>query len=87
MHNNVQVEQIMIWGVSARFESYQIVIWFDAKQIPEVAESQWGISLEAEVGIVMCWGQVASLTGMCDEYQAPQETETYSKLDTLISLK
>lgn len=71
----------------ARFESYQIVIRFDAKQIPEVAESQWGVRLEAEVRIVMRWGQVASLTGMCDEYQAPQETETYRPLDTFVTLK
>lgn len=47
-----------------RLQSYQIVVRFDAKQIPEVAESQRGVGLEAEVRIVMCWGQVASLAGM-----------------------
>lgn len=39
-----------------QFQSYQVVIWFDAKQIPEVAEGQRGIGLEAKVRIVMRWG-------------------------------
>jgi len=46
------------------FWSYQVVVGFDAKQISEVAEGKRGVSLEAEVRIVMSWGQVASLTGM-----------------------
>lgn len=45
------------------FQSYQVVIWLDAEQISEVAEGQRGVRLEAEVRIVMCWSQVASLTG------------------------
>lgn len=56
--------------VSTRIKSYQVVVWFDAEQIPEVAESQWGVRLEAEVRVVMSWGQVASLTGMCSKYSS-----------------
>lgn len=40
--------------------SYQVVIWLDAKQISEVAKSQGGVRLEAEVWVMVGWGQVAS---------------------------
>lgn len=49
-------------------ESYQVIIWFNAKQISEVAESQGSVGLEAEVGVVVCRGQVASLAGMCEKH-------------------
>lgn len=62
-----KVEQIINSYVSDSCKSYQVVVWFDAEQIPEVAESQRGVGLEAKVWIVMCGGQVASLTAMCDE--------------------
>lgn len=51
-----------------KIESYQVIIWFNAKQISEVAESQGSVGLEAEVGVVVCRGQVASLAGMCEKH-------------------
>jgi len=47
-------------GVS--FHTDQIVVWLDAKQLPEVAEGQRRVRLQTEIWVVMCWGQVAALT-------------------------
>lgn len=54
-------------------ESYQVIIWFNAKQISEVAESQGSVGLEAEVGVVVCRCQVASLAGMCEKHSNQYE--------------
>lgn len=41
---------------------YQVVVGPDAEELPEVAEGHGGVGLEAEVGEVVSWGQVAALT-------------------------
>lgn len=41
---------------------YQVIIWLDPEQLPEVTESQWCVRLETEVWIMVRWSQVASLT-------------------------
>lgn len=56
---DAQVEQMTTGWIS----SYQVVVWFDPKQVPEVAKCQRGVGLEAEVGVVVSWSQVAALTG------------------------
>lgn len=43
--------------------SYQVVIWFNTEEISEVAECHRGVGLEAEVGVVVRWCQVAPLAG------------------------
>lgn len=51
-------------------ESHQVIVWFDAEQISEVAERQRSVGLEAEIGVVVCRGQVASLAAMCKTHKA-----------------
>lgn len=63
LHNHM----FRVSWVSGRLWSYQVIIWFDAKQIPEVTEGQRGVGFEAEIRIVVCRRQVTSLTGMCNE--------------------
>lgn len=41
----------------------QVVVWFDAKQLSEVAKGQRCIRFQTEIREVMCWSQVAALTG------------------------
>lgn len=41
---------------------YQVIIWLDPEQLPEVTESKWRVRLETEVWIMVRWSQVASLT-------------------------
>ncbi len=43
-------------------QEYHVVIRPDAKHLPEVAEGDWGVRLEPEVSIVVCWCQVTALT-------------------------
>lgn len=43
--------------------AHQVVVWFDAKQLPEVAEGQRGVRFQTEIWIVVCWRQVAALAG------------------------
>lgn len=63
--------------VLGRFWSHQVVVGFDAKQISEIAEGQRGVRLEAEVGVVMSRGQVASFTGVRETAQrSPEGTRT-----------
>lgn len=45
-----------------RSQSHQVVVWFDTKQVSEVAEGQRSVGLEAEVGVMVRRGQVAPLT-------------------------
>lgn len=40
---------------------YQVIIWFDSKQLSEVPEGQWGIGFEPEVRVVVRRSQVAPL--------------------------
>lgn len=47
--------------------SYQVVVWFNAEEISEVAEGHRGVGLEAEVGVVVRWCQVAPLAGTRQE--------------------
>lgn len=44
------------------FESHQVVVWFDAKELPEVAKRQRGVCFQTEIWVVMRRGQVAALT-------------------------
>lgn len=68
---------MMSCEVLGRFWSHQVVVGFDAKQISEIAEGQWGVRLEAEVGVVVSRGQVASFTGVREMPQrSPEETKT-----------
>lgn len=57
-------------------EPYQVVVWFDAEQISEVAEGQWSVGLEAEIGVVVRRGQVAALAAMCKH---PQKQRNIAK--------
>lgn len=41
----------------------QIVVRFDAKQLPEVAKGQRCVGFQAEIWEMVRWSQVASLTG------------------------
>ncbi len=41
----------------------QIVIWFDAEQLSEVAKGQRCVRFQTEIWEVMCWSQVAALAG------------------------
>lgn len=42
--------------------SYQIVVRLDPEELPEVSERHGCIGLEAEVRVVVGWGEVAPLT-------------------------
>lgn len=56
------ISYVTFSGMPAR--PYQVVVRFDAEQVPKVAEGQRCVRLEAKVGVMMCRGQVASFTGM-----------------------
>lgn len=42
--------------------TYQIVIWSNPKQLPEIAKGHWSIGFEPKVIVVMSWGQVTPFT-------------------------
>ena len=48
--------------VTANRHTYQVVIWPDPKEFPEVAEGDRCIGLEPEVLEVMSGGEVAAFT-------------------------
>jgi len=43
-------------------QTYQEVIWLDAKQFTEVSKCDRCVRLEAEITVMMCWRQSASFT-------------------------
>lgn len=55
------------------FWSYQVVVWFNAEEISEVAECHRGVGLEAEVGVVVRWCQVAPLAGTRQEIKSTEK--------------
>lgn len=55
-------------NVNLGLHPHQIVVWFDAKELSEVAKSQWGVCFQTEIWEVMCRGQVATLTGTHTKY-------------------
>lgn len=46
-----------------RAPTYQVVVRPDPKQLPEIAEGHWSVGFEAEVIVMVSWGQVAPFTG------------------------
>lgn len=53
-----------------RESSHQVIVRFDAEQISEVAEGQGSVGLEAEIGVVVRRGQVASLAATCKSHMS-----------------
>lgn len=43
-------------------DTYQIIIWADAKKLSKVSESNWCVCFEPEVGIMVSWGEVTAFT-------------------------
>ena len=43
--------------------SYEVVVWFDAKQFPEIAKGERRVCFQTEVGVVVGRRETASLAG------------------------
>lgn len=69
-------------------DSYQIVVRFDPKQLPEVAEGQRGVRLEAEVRVVVRRRQIAPLAAARNRETIPtgnRDTGRYVREKALLT--
>lgn len=59
------------------FLAYQVVVWFDAEEISEVAECHRGVCFEAEIWVVVSWCQVAPLAGTSQKTKTQEKKERW----------
>ena len=60
--------------------SYEVVVWFDAKQFPEIAKGERRVCFQTEVGVVVGRRETASLAG--PEQKGVSQTKRKTVLPT-----